>query len=169
MPTVPTIVLSDRQTKAFWRNVAKNDGCWMWGARLDQTGYGRVYIRARGHRFSVAAHRLAYMLLVGDIPHGLELDHLCRVRSCVRPDHLEPVTHYENDRRGAHPNAIAHRTGICRRGHEISGANAYRRKDGRKQCWQCIALRRGWKPAPEEHQFAQIAKQLKLPNEREAA
>lgn len=68
-----------------------DDGCWNWTAALNAFGYGRF----RG----LLAHRVSYESLVGPIPDGLELDHLCRNRKCVRPEHLEPVTHDENYRR----------------------------------------------------------------------
>jgi hypothetical protein len=74
-----------------WR--AEPNGCWRWLGRFDANGYGR-----QGRRW---AHRIVYELLVGPIPAGAVLDHLCRTKWCVNPDHLEPVTHAENCRRGA--------------------------------------------------------------------
>jgi predicted DNA-binding transcriptional regulator AlpA len=74
------------------RRVAIADsGCWEWTGNRDQFGYGRY----RGK----SAHRLVFVLMVGTIPDGLHLDHLCRVRRCVYPVHLEPVTQAENNRR----------------------------------------------------------------------
>lgn len=73
------------------------DGCWIWTAAVDKTtGYGKFH--ADGH--TVNAHRFAYETFVGPVPAGLDLDHLCRVRSCVKPAHLEPVTRRENLMRG---------------------------------------------------------------------
>ena len=77
----------------FWGQVDKTDSCWLWTGHLDRNGYGKV-----GNRL---AHRMAYTMVKGVIPEGLSLDHLCRVHNCVNPDHLEPVTHAENVRRGA--------------------------------------------------------------------
>ena len=79
-----------------------NSGCWLWTARLDRNGYGRIgiWMPDRGHNVPRSAYREMFKALRGPIPEGLELDHLCRVRSCVNPDHLEPVTHKENVRRG---------------------------------------------------------------------
>src|SRR4051812_13783907 len=72
-------------------------GCWLWTGTLTDHGYG---ILENGHGAGKGAHVVSYELHVGKIPEGLELDHLCRVRCCVNPRHLEPVTHYENMRRG---------------------------------------------------------------------
>jgi HNH endonuclease len=80
----------------FWSKVDRTATCWLWTGRTDRKGYGRVGF----HRRQYLAHVFAYMLLVGSVPSGLELDHLCRVTSCVRPDHLEAVPHVENVRRG---------------------------------------------------------------------
>ena len=77
----------------FMAKVAKSDGCWMWTGAVATSGYGRIGEGAR----TLQAHRVAYQLLVGPIPEGLHIDHLCRVRLCVRPDHLEPVTQAENN------------------------------------------------------------------------
>lgn len=76
-----------------------DDGCWLWSGAPRELGYGQVRIGGRRGR-TVAAHRLIYELAVGEIPVGLELDHLCRTRHCVNPRHLEAVTHRENVRRG---------------------------------------------------------------------
>lgn len=70
--------------------------CWVWCARLNRNGYGRLSVGGR----ELMAHRLSYEAHVGPIPDGLLLDHLCRVRQCVNPAHLEPVTHQVNTLRG---------------------------------------------------------------------
>lgn len=75
---------------------SRADGCWLWTGRLDQDGYGHF----RQDYRRTGAHRFAYEYFVGPIPRGLVVDHLCRVRHCVRPDHLEPVTTQENFIRG---------------------------------------------------------------------
>lgn len=74
---------------------APGSGCWIWTGSKGEDGYGSVRYRRKVWR----AHRAAYTILVGPIPFGLELDHLCRVRACVNPSHLEPVTGEENIRR----------------------------------------------------------------------
>jgi len=83
--------------RRFWSYVEKTETCWLWTGHLTDDGYGRLGINGQ----LVLAHRFAYELLVGPIPEGLHLDHLCRVRHCVKPDDLEPVTPAENVRRAA--------------------------------------------------------------------
>ena len=106
-----------------------SDGCWQWTAALERGGYGSYYHDGRMQR----AHRVAYQLLVGVIPDGLQIDHLCRVRSCVNPEHMEPVTSAENVRRGS----AAERHTHCKRGHELSGWNSIRSNDNRQRCRIC--------------------------------
>lgn len=72
-------------------------GCWLWIGCTNPQGYGQIRIAKRVLRL---AHCVSYELHIGPIGDGLELDHLCRVRCCVNPQHLEPVTHLENVRRG---------------------------------------------------------------------
>jgi hypothetical protein len=80
-----------------WWEVDPETGCWQWLLNMSSRGYGRIWADGRRH----TAHRYVYEHFHGPIPEGLELDHLCRNKLCVNPDHLEPVTHIENVRRGA--------------------------------------------------------------------
>lgn len=85
----------------FAAKVEPGNGCWLWKGVVDPTnGYGRL---AAGRRSDglLFAHVASYLLHVGPVPTGLVIDHICRVRACVRPDHLEPVTNLENGHRGA--------------------------------------------------------------------
>lgn len=108
--------------------------CWLWAGAHSDTGYGSF--RADGR--NVGSHRFAYELLVGPVPMGLHIDHLCRVRSCCNPAHLEAVTKAENDRRGMSPFGINAQKTHCIRGHEFTLANTYVRPDGDgHQCRTC--------------------------------
>ncbi len=96
------IALIDRFNNRW---TADHTGCWVWNGRLNDDGYGVLDLSwRRGGPKSRSAHRLAYELFVGPIPDGLEIDHLCAVRRCVNPAHLEAVTHAENVRRAARRN-----------------------------------------------------------------
>lgn len=110
------------------------DGCWEWTAARTEAGYGLVW---NGDKL-VYAHRVLYELLVGPIPEGLVIDHLCRVRHCVRPDHMEPVTNAENIRRGGN-GMKTH----CLNGHEFTVANTYEppKRPGQRYCRACATER----------------------------
>jgi hypothetical protein len=84
----------------FWKKVDKNgpNGCWIWkGAIRNRDGYGTISLPGRPIRH-LAAHRVAYEFIKGPIPEGMEIHHMCRVRDCVNPDHLEPLSREENNR-----------------------------------------------------------------------
>lgn len=96
-------------------------GCWLWTACLDHDGYGVFYADAR----NVRAHRFSYQVFRGCIDRGLTIDHLCRVRCCVNPDHLEVVTKRINTLRGIGPVAINARRMTCINNHPFSPDNTY--------------------------------------------
>lgn len=124
----------------FWSRVDKSGECWIWTAGKNSAGYGQFSLRRR----TVYAHRYAYERLRGPIPDGLELDHLCRVRACVNPAHLEPVTRRENQLRGESPIAQKARWTHCPRGHEFTPENTYYRPDGdgrHRLCKTCARIR----------------------------
>ena len=98
-------------------------GCWLWTGAVLPNGYGVLtYQKQRKY-----AHRLVYELLRAPIPEGLQLDHLCRVRCCANPDHLEPVTLQENLRRGDVNQYV--KATHCKRGHEFTVENTYQYKN----------------------------------------
>lgn len=130
--------------KLFWDKVNKihvEDGCWLWTGYTKPEGYGQYTTTGR-RKFR--AHRLAYELVVGPIPDGLSLDHLCRVRNCVNPDHLQPVTTRENCRRGNTGLATGAKNRAktrCPHGHPYSPENTYHPPSGGRACRTCRSTR----------------------------
>jgi hypothetical protein len=122
----------------FAENVAlDDDGCWIWLGPTVHNGYGRICVNSKPSM----AHRWAYEHFVGPIPQGLQIDHLCRVRACCNPDHLEPVTPLENTRRGQGNGSKTH----CNYGHPFDDSNTVWIKDGaRKPCRACRECRRAF-------------------------
>lgn len=130
----------------FWAKVDKQPvGCWVWVGASNGHGYGKFYLDGK----VVGAHRVSYELARGPIPEGLVIDHLCRNRACVKPDHLEPVTTQVNIVRGIGP-GLAKLQNIdqtyCKHGHELFGENLYvNPTTGHRYCRTCIKRwRREW-------------------------
>lgn len=127
-------------------------GCWIWVGKIFNNGYGCVRVQTNGTRKHFLAHRVVYEEHRGTIPGGMDLDHLCRVRCCVNPSHLEPVSRRENLERGgvitslramaAAKNAATH----CTKGHEMTKPNTYVYPNGRhRACRICMReYRREW-------------------------
>lgn len=111
--------------------VPLTDGCWMWTASLTvHGGYGQF----NDGSTMVRAHRWSYEQHVGPIPDGLDLDHLCRNRWCVNPDHLEPVSRGENLLRGYAARGVAD---SCAQGHPFDESNTFTRANGARGCRTC--------------------------------
>lgn len=148
-----------RLPERWWEKVypCPITGCWIWGAGLSKRrgqpvsmAYGAFYPGAElhkrlglstGSRNNVGAHIVAYLALVGPIPEGFEIDHLCRVRQCVRPEHLEAVTHAVNAERGESPWIVNARKRVCDSGHALDGDNVYIDGKGARICRAC---KRDW-------------------------
>lgn len=130
----------------FWAKVdSAEDGCWTWTACRSWKGYGLFGIRPApgAPQSNKHAHRVAYEMLVGPIPVGLHIDHLCRNRACVRPDHMEPVTPRENWIRGNTPSAVHARQTHCIHGHPLFGDNLYVAPgNGMRACRTCKKARK---------------------------
>lgn len=127
-----TIRLTSEQESRFWSKVSRPNEteCWEWFGALRTDGYGKFYAGAH-----LSAHRVSYMLLMGQIPSGMVLDHLCRNPLCVNPLHLEPVSQRENVKRGLLKDLHPFRE-ICRAGHDKTLENA---TDSRGTCRICHA------------------------------
>ena len=113
-----------------------NTGCWLWEGSAISTGYGNL----TWQQSVFLAHRVAFEAFRAPVPAGLDLDHLCRVRRCCNPDHLEPVTRRVNLARGvgAEVTRARHATRThCKAGHEFTPTNTRLRR-GRRECRTCI-------------------------------
>lgn len=137
----------------FWDKVSPepNSGCWLWTANVNTEGYARFWDGA----IHTVAHRWAYERFVGPIPDGLQLDHLCRVRCCVNPAHMDPVKPRENTLRSNSLTAIHAAKTHCRRGHEFSPINT-RHYRGTRQCRACYRIRDARKRAERRQEAAYV-------------
>jgi hypothetical protein len=139
----------------LWARIEITDSCWLWTGQTTDKGYGSI---SEGRR-SLVAHRVVYEQLVGVIPEGLQLDHLCRVTRCVNPDHLEAVTGRINTLRGIGPTAQNARKTQCPAGHAYASfgeidARGYRCcSECKRKQWQSPKAdqrRKAWRAAHAE-------------------
>jgi hypothetical protein len=145
--------LDPRLPDRFWNKVIPepNSGCWLWIASLDTHGYGQIHYAGT----TVKAYRLAYEVLVGPIPDGLEPDHTCRTRPCCNPDHLEPVTRRVNQLRGDGFAGVNARKTHCPKRHPYNTDNTRLRGTWR----DCKICKHAWDDAGyQRHREARLKK-----------
>jgi len=128
----------DKLPQRFKDRIDKTDSCWLWTRPLNGHGYAQLKYQGVWYR----AHTYVYEALVGVISDGLQLDHLCRVRHCVNPEHLEPVTSRENTLRGEGITAKLARRDSCNHGHKFTSENVYVGTDGYRRCRTCRSNQR---------------------------
>lgn len=134
--------LTERQETEFFKRVEKTDTCWLWIGNIDANGYGRFYMNPKTTR----AHRVSFFIHKGEVPTGLVLDHLCRIKHCVNPEHLEAVSNWENVARGIGITARNAQKTHCKRGHEMNEENTRRPPSNprARRCKKCEPL--FWRP-----------------------
>lgn len=128
--------MTSKDMTRFWNFVDKTETCWFWTGGTSR-GYGRFWLAGR----TPQAHRVAFEDAHGPIPVRMVLDHLCRNRNCVRPDHLEVVTPGENVLRGVGLSAENKRKSSCKAGHPLSGDNLYIDPRDQRVCVTCQRAR----------------------------
>ena len=118
----------------FWEKVCITETCWLWIGAKNRRGYGAFHL---GTNLNKEAHRFAYETLIGDVPIGKELDHLCRNPSCIKTEHLEPVVHFTNVQRGDSPPSHNIKKSHCPRGHPYDLTNTFWTRRGGRMCKEC--------------------------------
>lgn len=127
-------MMKDKDLTRFLFKIEWTNSCWLWTASITHNGYGRFWVLDKMRR----AHIVSYTWFIGEILEELELDHLCRNPICVRPDHLEAVTHLENIRRGDIGLYESSKL-YCKKGHSYDSENTYRWRN-KRQCNICRKL-----------------------------
>ena len=127
-------MLTQQDFDRFQAKIAFSDECWLWTASKTHAGYGRFRLPMR----TISAHRVSYEWFKGPIPIDKQIDHLCRVRLCVNPEHLELVTNQVNVLRGLGPTAQFARRAHCDWGHPFDDTNTLWRVDEGRRCKECL-------------------------------
>lgn len=135
-------LLTPSEAERFWAKPKGGDveECWVWGDALTTHGYGQFWLRGR----YVGSHRVAWVALRGEIPEGLNPDHLCKNRACVNPWHLDLVTQRVNVLRGGSGDSVRARSAAqtaCLRGHEYTPENTRVGRSGARFCRACERMR----------------------------
>lgn len=132
----------ERLPAGLWAKTTVNPetGCWEWQGWRNHAGYARA--KFAGETQVLRLHRRTYAAVHGEIPDGMTIDHLCRVRHCINPVHLEAVSQRENALRGNTVNAANLAKTHCLRDHPFDEQNTYRYPDGRRGCRACMAIAR---------------------------
>lgn len=153
--------LTQRELDRLWSHVSEDEnGCWIWTGSRYRDGYGSFTLDGR----SAYTHRIMYMIFIGEIAKGMHTDHLCRVRECCNPEHLEIVTARENLMRSpVAPAALNAAKTHCKRGHELSGDNVRVDRRGGRACRACArekyhAKKAQQPPAPPRRLRAECSK-----------
>jgi hypothetical protein len=128
-----TDIMNYKENNRFWSKVEVTESCWVWRGVKTTHGYGAFGLNYKIYR----AHKISYELINGKIMCGLVLDHLCRNKLCVNPDHLEPVTVRENTMRGVGVTAKNAKKKYCKNNHPLFGDNSYV-SSGARRCRKCI-------------------------------
>lgn len=117
-----------------------NTGCWLWIAKVNHSDYGLMTMAGRKRARLRQAHRVSYEQFIGPIPEGMHIDHKCRQRRCINPEHLEAVTPRENTMRTDNVVAVNARKTVCKNGHEFTPENTYIRpgEHGARSCRKCV-------------------------------
>jgi hypothetical protein len=132
-----------RLSEKLWRriHVVPQTGCWLWTGSINRDGYGLIWSKTKGGcgKKGRVAHRVFYEILKEAIPRETEIDHLCRIRNCCNPDHLEAVSHRENFDRSTARKGLSRKT-HCIRGHEYNPQNTYLSPKGVRACRICRTI-----------------------------
>lgn len=131
--------ISQRHMERFWIKVKKTKSCWLWTACLVK-GYGQFFFDGKRQ----GAHRVAYKLIVGEIPVGKQIDHLCKTPSCVNPKHLEVVSPRENTLRGTSFSAKNAKKKLCKNGHKFNSKNTRLRIRNGRETRECRVCKKLW-------------------------